>query len=105
MMRKLVFVVLVVLLPFSIVIQQVKNVRQVPYPNVTTLMHLPTDQVMIIGIGVIGGAFSLHALLGGAMWTLAGGASGALVADWWYAQRAQPGFYSHNRPGAAVAAK
>ena len=83
-LRKLGLIALVVFLPLTGIAQQ--RMPTPPIRPVPTLLGLSTDQALAIGVGVLGGAFGLHALLGSAAWTLAGGVAGALVADMWYVQ-------------------
>ena len=84
-MRKLFLAIVVLLIPAAYAAEQTG--RAFPEREISSLLHVTADQGMVIGIGVLGGAFALHALLGGAAWTLAGSAAGALAGDWWYAQR------------------
>ncbi len=81
-MRKLVFIGLVTLLPLTGVAQQDR-----PALPALNFNSLSSDHAFALGVGLLGGAVGLHALLGGTTWTLAGGAVGALVGDWWHYQR------------------
>ncbi|MEI6558464.1 MAG: hypothetical protein WCO00_08640 [Rhodospirillaceae bacterium] len=84
-MRRLVFAALVALLPLSGFAQQAKEAPQTAV--VSALLGVSTERVVAIGFGVLGGAVGLHALLGDTVWTLAGGAAGAMFGNWWYIQR------------------
>ncbi len=97
-MRKLIFAVLLAVLPLTGFAQQV---RQNPAAgDASALFGITTDQALVLGVGTLGGAMGVYALLGGASLTLAGGVAGALLGDWWYVQRiAHPG---HRRWGPAL---
>jgi hypothetical protein len=84
-MRKLFLVALVAALPLAGIAEPTQPVS--PGHEAMTHFGLTSDQAMIVGAGMLGGAVGLYALLGGAAWTLAGGASGALLGDWWFIQR------------------
>jgi hypothetical protein len=90
MVWKLLFVVLVAVLPLTGFAQQIQN--SAPVQQASVVLGISPEHVLIIGAGVLGGAVGISALLGGAAWSLAGGAAGALIGDWWYLQRLdQPG--------------
>ena len=84
-MRRLVFALLVALLPLSGFAQQVREAPQTAM--VSAVMGVSTERAVAIGFGVIVGAVGLHALLGDALWTLAGAGVGAMLGNWWYIQR------------------
>ena len=84
-MRKLFLAIVVLLIPAAYAAEQTG--KAFPEREIAALLHVTADQGVVIGVGLLGGAFAMHAFLGGAAWTLAGGAAGALAGDWWYAQR------------------
>ncbi len=84
-MRKLIFAVVVAVLPLTGFAQQVKETPTVR--QASSMFGITPDQVLVVGAGTLGGAIGLYALLGGASWSLAGGAAGAMIGDWWYMQR------------------
>ncbi|MEI8395216.1 MAG: hypothetical protein WCF85_10800 [Rhodospirillaceae bacterium] len=85
-MRRLVFAVLVALLPLTGFAQQMG-----PLPTLeraSSSLRLTNDQAVAIAVGVFGGAIVLYTAFGGVAWTLAGVASGALIGEWWHVQNA-----------------
>jgi len=85
-MRKLFFAALVAVLPLTGFAQPNQPVS--PAHEALAQFGLSPDQFLIIGAGVVGGAIGVYALLGGGVWTVAGGVAGALMGDWWFVQRA-----------------
>lgn len=84
-MRKLLFALLVVCIPWASVAQSERPVSALR--QATDILGISTEQVLAVGVGVLAGAIGLHALMGGTAYTLVGGLGGALVGDWWFAQR------------------
>lgn len=84
-MRKLLFALLIICLPWAGSAQQEKPVSMLR--QATDILGVSTEQALAVGVGVLAGAIGLHALMGGMAYTMVGGLGGALVGDWWFAQR------------------
>jgi len=85
------FALVVAVLPLTGFAQQTRQISPVQQAS-AMLQGVTSDQAMAIGVGVIGGAIGLHALLGGAAWTVGGAVVGAMFGDWWYLQHSGQGF-------------
>lgn len=56
------------------------------------VLGVNADQLIAVGLGVLGGGVGLHLLLGGGSATLVGALAGAMIGNWWYEQKkADPG--------------
>ncbi|CAK0746611.1 exported hypothetical protein [uncultured Gammaproteobacteria bacterium] len=82
-MRKILIAMLFVLMPLSAIAQQQNG----PVPKTliaSQFIGMTTDQALAVGLGVIGGAIALNAMLGGGSATLVGAVAGAMIGNWWF---------------------
>ncbi|MBI3707045.1 MAG: hypothetical protein HY246_05130 [Proteobacteria bacterium] len=80
-MRKLLLVLVVAMASAMPLAAQAQQQSQT-----TDVMGLNSDQVLAIGLGVVGGVIVVEGLLGAPAW--AGVVAGGLIGNWWYSQHA-----------------
>lgn len=103
MIRRLVFAVLVAILPLAGFAQQIVPISPVQRAE-SVLRGVAPERLVAVGVGVLVGAIGLHALLGGAAWTAGGAIAGGLFGAWWSLQRSG-GDFVHKGAGATLAAR
>lgn len=59
-------------------------------PAASTILGLPPNQALAIGVGMIAGGVGMSALTSGPFATVVGGLAGALIGNWWYATQPMP---------------
>ncbi len=92
-MRKLspmVFAAFLTVAPLSAGAQTVPVPVPVPPPASSTILGMPPNQALAIGVGMLAGGVGMSALAQGPFTTVVGSIAGALIGNWWYATQPMP---------------
>ena len=87
-MRKLTMVLaiaLIGLLPVSATAQE----QAPPPPSAEMVNEIDTVRLLVIGTGILAGAFAMDALIATDLSILAGAVVGGVLTDWWYRSQQQ----------------
>lgn len=84
-MRKIFIIVLLACIPLSGIAQQFK--RSGPVRSAGDFFGISPDVVLMVGVGSLGGAIAVNALLGSAGSAVLGGVAGGVLGNWWMRQK------------------